>query len=111
MLQNAGAVAMPNYTSSKASFFTSADKDVANTLVATDYKDPPLVSDRRNASYIVRRLTPLECARLQGFPDWWCSALETENPTEEEICWWAEVLKPTGRYLRIQANPKLNSDY
>ena len=22
-------------------------------------------------SYIVRRLTPLECCRLQGFPDWW----------------------------------------
>lgn len=22
--------------------------------------------------YILRRLTPLECARLQGFPDWWC---------------------------------------
>ena len=21
--------------------------------------------------YIVRRLTPLECCRLQGFPDWW----------------------------------------
>lgn len=22
--------------------------------------------------YILRRLTPTECARLQGFPDWWC---------------------------------------
>lgn len=21
--------------------------------------------------YIVRRFTPLECCRLQGFPDWW----------------------------------------
>ena len=21
--------------------------------------------------YVVRRLTPLECCRLQGFPDWW----------------------------------------
>ena len=21
--------------------------------------------------YILRRLTPTECARLQGFPDWW----------------------------------------
>ncbi len=21
--------------------------------------------------YIVRRLTPLECSRLQGYPDWW----------------------------------------
>lgn len=23
-------------------------------------------------SYIVRRLTPVECSRLQCFPDWWC---------------------------------------
>ena len=21
--------------------------------------------------YVLRRLTPTECARLQGFPDWW----------------------------------------
>lgn len=25
--------------------------------------------------YIVRRLTPTECARLQGMPDWWCEGL------------------------------------
>ena len=42
-------------------------------------------------SYIVRRLTPTECARLQGFPDWWCDSLETENPTDEEIQKWKEI--------------------
>lgn len=26
--------------------------------------------------YIVRRLTPLECCRLQGFPDWWDADVE-----------------------------------
>jgi site-specific DNA-cytosine methylase len=30
--------------------------------------------------YTVRRLTPTECARLQGFPDWWCSDLGTGTP-------------------------------
>lgn len=29
---------------------------------------PVYKNERR---YIVRRLTPLECCRLQGFPDWW----------------------------------------
>ena len=38
--------------------------------------------------YTVRRLTPTECARLQGFPDAWCGNLETENPTEEELRKW-----------------------
>lgn len=27
--------------------------------------------DGNNRKYCVRRLTPLECCRLQGFPDWW----------------------------------------
>ena len=36
----ASGVAHPVYSSSKASFFTSAEKEKANTLVATDYKGP-----------------------------------------------------------------------
>ncbi len=76
------ATAVPVYSTSKNSHHTIAEKDLANTLVATDYKDPPVVND---TEYIVRRLTPTECARLQGFPDWWCSDLGTENPTDEEI--------------------------
>lgn len=78
----ASGVAHPVYSSSKASFFTSAEEEMANTLVATDYKDPPIVNEPR---YIVRRLTPTECARLQGFPDWWCDELGTENPTNKSI--------------------------
>lgn len=64
-------VAHPTFSSSKASFFTSAEEELANTLVATDYKDPPLINDTDGLEYIVRRLTPTECARLQGFPDGW----------------------------------------
>lgn len=43
--------------------------------------------------FIVRRLTPLECCRLQGFPDWWCSDLGTENPTTEEMQFWREAFE------------------
>lgn len=28
-------------------------------------------SSSSERQYVVRRLTPLECCRLQGFPDWW----------------------------------------
>lgn len=41
--------------------------------------------------YQVRRLTPTECARLQGFPDWWCSDLGTENSTTDELSFWRDV--------------------
>lgn len=53
-------------------------------------------------TYAVRRLTPTECARLQGFPDWWCRDLGTENPTEEELTFWADVFE-THRRIVTQA--------
>lgn len=41
--------------------------------------------------HLVRKLTPLECCRLQGFPDDWCKDLEILNPTEEELVYWQGV--------------------
>ena len=42
-------------------------------------------------SYTVRRLTPVECARLQGFPDWWCSGLEEPSPAIQDVRYWQNV--------------------
>lgn len=95
------------YSSSKASFFTSAEKELANTLVATDYKDPPVVNDSsEEEEYIVRRLTPTECARLQGFPDWWCSDLGLEEPTEGDIVFWSEVFETHRKIVGSSTKPK-----
>ncbi|MCM1343990.1 MAG: DNA cytosine methyltransferase [Muribaculaceae bacterium] len=138
-----GAVAHPTFCASKASFFTRAEEEVANTLVATDYKDPPVINDVQTASgkevfgtisasmgskqwlgnqeafsgdyhivepdYIVRRLTPTECARLQGFPDWWCDSLGTENPTEEDLAFWREVFETHRRITGTSTKPKSDS--
>lgn len=41
--------------------------------------------------YIVRRLLPIECCRLQGYPDGWTENLGTDTPTEEEITFWTDV--------------------
>ena len=79
---------------------------MANTLVATDYKDPPIVNEPR---YIVRRLTPTECARLQGFPDWWCDELGTENPTDEDISIWREIFQTHTDALGKKTKPKTDN--
>lgn len=134
------AVAYPTYCTSKNSHFTRAEEELANTLVATDYKDPPIINDVQTASgkevsgtlsasmgskqwlgnqeafsgdyhimepdYIVRRLTPTECARLQGFPDWWCAGLGTENPTEEEMAFWREVFETHRKIMGTSKKPK-----
>ena len=101
------AVVQPTYCTSKNSHFTRAEKELANTLVATDYKDPPVINDvKTEPEYIVRRLTPTECARLQGFPDWWCSGLGTEEPTEDDLAFWREVFETHRKIAGTSTKPK-----
>ena len=91
------------YSTSKNSYHTEAKENLANTLVASDYKDPPTVN---SPEYIVRRLTPTECARLQGFPDWWCADLGTDEPTDEELTFWKEVFEIHRKIIGSAVKPK-----
>ena len=62
---------------------SSAVGTTQDNLIVTDYSD--------EENYIVRRLTPTECARLQGFPDKW-GVLQPKNElTEEELLFWLDV--------------------
>ena len=96
-----GAVAYCMTTGS----YTQALEEQSPTLMARDYKDPPVVNETES-EYIVRRLTPTECARLQGFPDWWCSDLGTANPTEDEVEFWTEVFETHRRVMGVSSKPK-----
>ena len=75
------------YLMSKSYHFAHATPDQADALVATDYKCPPVV----NADWRVRMIMPVECARLQGFPDWWTDCLTDENPSDEEVRKWQGI--------------------
>jgi DNA (cytosine-5)-methyltransferase 1 len=57
-------------------------------------------------NYIVRRLTPTECARLQGFADWWGVVEQKAELTEEEYLFWMEV-----RNTHAAINGKKTQDY
>ena len=48
-------------------------EDVSPTLTSRDYKEPRYVDEGNGVR--IRRLTPKECSRLQGFPDDWCDGL------------------------------------
>ena len=51
----------------------------ASALKCRDYKDfTDIVQEEHmeERKYVLRRLTPTECARLQGFPDWWTDGAE-----------------------------------
>lgn len=117
--------------------YTQVEKERTPTLMARDYKDPPVVTEKEpvcmatgqahaeildgksptlncNAEapiitepfYIVRRLTPTECARLQGFPDWWCQGLGIEEPTAEDIAFWSDVFETHRRIVTKATKPK-----
>jgi DNA (cytosine-5)-methyltransferase 1 len=47
--------------------------------------------------YAVHRLTPLECLRLQGFPDFWLDEIHTENPTAEDVEFWRLAWSELGK--------------
>ena len=80
-------------------------KEQSPPLMARDYKDPPVLNETE-PEYIVRRLTPTECARLQGFPDWWCAGLGTNEPSEGEIEFWTEVFETHRLVLGTSSRPK-----
>lgn len=58
------------------------------------------------SEYIVRRLTPLECCRLQGFPDGWAEIDHKDELTDEEYEFWLEV-----RNTWAQINGKKTAEY
>lgn len=61
------------FTTAKQDYHTKVLSDKAFAITATDYKDPPTIyhGGGDEVASAVRRLTPLECERLQGFPDNW----------------------------------------
>lgn len=70
--------------------FTGDFDTTAKTLRARDFKEPQAVVAKTNRRYIIRRLTPTECARLQGFPDNW-GQLAPYDPADADF--WEDVRK------------------
>ena len=69
--------------------FTQLDEEKSPPLMARDYKDPPINSP--TAEYLVRRLTPDECCRLQGFPDRWGVPKHKDAMDDCEVAYWEGV--------------------
>ena len=102
---NQGGIAVVTQEKSYAmtmNSYVQVEEEKTPALLSRDYKDPTAV----NSGYTVRRLTPTECARLQGFPDWWCTGLETPEPTREDISFWTEVWETHRRAVNPSVKPK-----
>ena len=105
---NQGGIAVVETYAMTTGSYMQVDREVSPPLMARDYKDPNVVSEIEHppASYRVRRLTPTECARLQGFADRWCADLGTEEPTQEDIAFWAGVFETWRKATNSEGLPK-----
>ena len=81
-----------------AKFAPTFEPELQPTLVA---KGPGAIQ----SGYTVRRLTPTECARLQGFPDWWCDDLGIE-PTTDDLRYWYDVFETHRKIVGGSSKPK-----
>ena len=101
---NQGGMAIVETYAVTVNTFIQGEQDKTPSLMARDYKDPIAITDP--LTYRVRRLTPTECARLQGFPDGWCADLSTDDPTEEDIFFWTKVFETHRRLVTKASKPK-----
>ena len=85
------------YACDYASFFNQGK----NALYAPDVNDSGINSTLlakgpsavvyKFIKWIVRRLTPLECERLQGYPDDWTKLPKIDDMTEEEFSFFLQI--------------------
>ena len=101
-----GAVAQPAsfYPQMKAESQCFRQDGTVNTLV--NGTNPGYQNGLVEPGYSVRRLTPTECARLQGFPDWWCDELGIAEPTDDDVALWSSVWETHRRIMGASSKPK-----
>ena len=73
--------------------------DEARTLNCMHDQQAVLVAlEQTEPVYIVRRLTPLECCRLQGMPDFWCDGIPHSDAQEYRM-WGNGMALPNALYI------------
>lgn len=101
--------ARPRFKGDAPTYIPCKVTNTLNTFDTGESRANELVVETYPASRvrcIVRRLTPTECARLQGFADAWGHIEPKEDFTDEEYRFWLEV-----RNTRATINGKAVKEY
>lgn len=96
----------PAVVCAQKSYTEFKDESTLSTLKATGGSYSGGSENIVVKNYIVRRLTPTECARLQGFPSWWGIVNPVENLTDEDYAFWLDV-----RNTYAEINGKATKEY
>lgn len=84
------------YALDRASFNQGANAKMDFSITNDEINSPLVASGPSAVAYefkrwIVRRLTPTECERLQGFPDRWTETPKIESLSDNEYAFWLGV--------------------
>lgn len=107
-----GPSAVAHETYAMQGFGEYKPSDTASSIKQRDFKnatDLVVEFEPGTCKSTVRRLTPTECGRLQGFPDGWADDLAIENPTEDDVLYWKMVLKEHSKALGISKKEKTDN--
>lgn len=84
---------------------TSPDNSSTCGNVGCDEELSPTLQAKKRAAviygetqYVVRRLTPLECCRLQGMPDWWEEGVDGADSARYKM-WGNGMALPNALYV------------
>ena len=99
----------PAYALDRASF--SAGQNAQYRMNIGEEQAPTLIAEGPGAvaapvEYLVRRLTPGECCRLQGYPDGWCENLGTPAPSNLETDRWETIFEEWRTAMGRKTKPK-----
>lgn len=62
----------------------------------------------KQRKYVLRRLLPVECARLQGFPDWWCDGVNGSDSAQYKM-WGNGIALPCAYDVLGRIAEEINS--
>jgi len=81
----------------------------ASTLTTGGGDNTPTIFYFCKKSVVLRRLTPTECGRLQGMPDWWCDGIPHSDAAEYKL-WGNGMALPCVLYVMEGVKEVLEND-
>jgi site-specific DNA-cytosine methylase len=96
----------------RATTNSNAETAENKAVCLTCRHEAPLIAmeEKPQTSYIVRRLIPLECGRLQGFPDGWGEIAPLDADNESDLDLWRRVYKTNCEIKESKTNTRTRDD-
>ena len=82
---NNGPMVLETYTAGNGQTNQPLLKEQARTLDCMHDQQIVVETAKPPRKYIIRRLTPLECVRLQGLPDWWLDGVDGSDSAKYKM--------------------------